>query len=278
MVFIAFKKRKMRSAIESNDLPRIRQLLDDGVDPDMQDDYGRSFLYCAIEQGNSDAVAILLEKGAKVVSERHYGYSLLHAAARKGGVEIAEMLIEKNPALLSIKDSKGNTPLHIAAREGHADMAALLIARGANPEEKNHDNRTSLFIAQYERHEEVMKILKPYRREPDFSQAQAALEKRVMTAASSPTEENWKKLSGDKIAHVTHERAIGYKLTEIFNFKTRERTQLYQNLETRAETSDTKRFDDLSERAPLEEALRELEKKGGRGSLGPMHKKKFGPS
>lgn len=273
MGYIAFKKSKMRDAIDRNDIAALTSLLDRGVPVDMDDDFGHTFLGYAISHGNRDAVRLLIDRGADTDRRNYHSGTMLHLAAALGSVEICEMLLEKNPGLITVADRLGNTPLHAAARRGHSEVVVLLIAKGARTEQKNFENRTALFYAQYERQEDVIRILKAYQK-PLTLPVSAAAEPVAAKPAEPVMTDGWKRLSRHKIARVETEYAINRRLTEIFNFETRERTQIRENLATRFETSETRRFDEIPEQAPVEEALQELQKRGGQGSISPLQKPK----
>ncbi|TAL28224.1 MAG: hypothetical protein EPN97_15020 [Alphaproteobacteria bacterium] len=272
---VMFKKSKLHTAINDGDSKVVREMLDLGVDPNYTDDYGRSFLYFAVYRGNRDAAELLLQKGAKVELKTRGDGTLLHLAARKGGIEIAGMLLERQPGLLSMKDSDGNTALHAAAEHGYAEMAAFLIEKGGDPNLKNFANRTPLFLAQKNSHDEAADLLRPLTQSVKVS-SQPEPDETPPAANTS----DWKKLPGERIAHIAVEEAIGYRITEIFNFSARERTTLYQNLETKIETAETRAFDQIGDKSALEQALAELQKRGGTadaGSISGLDKKRLAP-
>ena len=81
---------------------------------------------------------------------------------------------------------------------------------------------------------------------------------------AKPVSENgWHKIDDLTVAHVAQEKNVGYKLTDIFNFRSRERISLTQNLQTNVETRETRSFDEINDKAQLEEAIVELNKRGG---------------
>lgn len=273
---VMFKKSKLHEAINSGDTPTVKAMLDLGVDPNYTDDYSRSFLYFAVSRGNRDAAELLLQKGAKVELKTRHDGTLLHLAAKKGGIEIAGMLLTRQPELLGMKDSDGNTALHAAAEQGYAEMAAFLLEKGADPNLKNFANRTPLFFAQKNNHDEASDLLRPLTQAVKVA-AQIEPEAAPLPAADAS---DWKKLPGERIAHVAIEEAIGYRITEIFNFSARERTTLYQNLETKIETAETRAFDQIGDKSALEKALAELQKRGGTadaGSISGLDKKRLAP-
>ena len=276
-----FKKSKLHTAITDGDIARMKEVLAQGVDPDHEDDYGRSFLWFAVNRGNLAAVQTLVEAGAAVTVANKYNGTVLQVAARKGSVEIASYLLEKNPKLLEQRDREGNTALHTAAESGYPDLVAFLIEKGLDANAKNFNNRSPLSLAQKNNHHEVADLLKPYA--PARMRLVSALDPEAPSAPAAevaPLSDAWRKLPGERIAHVAVEEAIGYRITEIFNFSAREKTTLYRNLESNAETVETRGFDAIGDKAPIEQALEELRKRGGvsePSSVTGFEKKKLTP-
>lgn len=251
MAFVAFKKSKMRNAIENGDVHRVAYLLNQGVSPNLKDDHGRSFLYHAVVRGDLAIVLLLLDRGATVASSFEYRGSILHAAAENGNPEIGRLLLERNPRLLNLQTTSGNTALHIATRFGHEEFVRMLLDRKCDTTIRNKDNRTALFFARAERYDALISLLQP----PEIPKKE------------TPIFEGWKKISDDKIAHVSVDRTLGYKLTEVYNFRAQDRTQLFQNLETRAESVDVRPFVDIPDHTDIDNALAQLKKMGGRSDI-----------
>lgn len=253
MVF--FGRNRLVYAIAHAENAEVKSLLERGVDANGTDAEGRGMLWHAVVNGNRDAAQMLLDKGARVDAPDGGEGTLLHQAARNGSVEICKMLVAKNPQLLHKKNSSGSGALHAAAERGHEDVIRYLVSLGADPAEKNYQNRTPLYVAQQNRQEDAATLLRAL---------MPALPLPAVAEAAPQTEESpWKKLPGERIARVTEESAIGYRITEIFNFAARERTTLYQNLETKAETVETRGFDQIGDKKSLESALAELRSRGG---------------
>lgn len=263
MAFVPFKGNRMRYAIENNDITTVKALLAKGVSPNIEDEFGRSFLWHAVGSGNRDITDTLINSGAEVKATEYGQGSLLHLAARKGARDIAERLLEKNPALLQTKNRQGESALHVAAESGYEEVVVFLLEKGADINLKNFDNRTPLYLAQRNNHPDMVALLK--------SRMGITEEKPEPVAING--NDTWEKLSADRIAHVRVEESIGYKITEIFNFAARERTAIYRNLETNAETLDAKSFDDLGDTKPVSTAFEELKKRGGSADIGSIEKK-----
>jgi len=269
MAFIPFKGARMREAIENGDTAKALALLARGVEPDIQDDFGRSFLWHAVNRGRDDIVEALLDAGARPETGDGVSRNPLHVAARRGRLEIAARLLEVAPALIHAKDGYGETPLHAAAEAGHDDLVKLFIEKQADLYAKNDNGRHALFLAQRENRIEAAALLRRAMKldvPPD----------EPSKLARDVPEDDWRRLAEDRIAHVTLDAAIGYRITEIFNFAAQERTTLYHNLETRVESQVVRRFDEIGDAAVIEQAAQQLKALGGADVFSaPLAKKRL---
>lgn len=268
MVF--FQAHRIAEAIRYDRMDTLQKLLAKGADPNAHEEYGRMPLELAALKGNVTAAALLIAAGASADMIYQDG-TLLHIAAARGNVALAKLFLEKFPDMKSGLDDGRNTPLHLAAAAGHAEMVTFLIDAGFDPAVKNAENRNALYMAQRKSHPDVIEILEAYHEKNplprpvlprQIAEAAPQADTPAAPAAAGNTTDGWHVLADDRIAHVTLDAAIGYKITEIFNFAARERTRLYHNLETRAESAESRDFDDIAEKAPLEEALERLRAAG----------------
>ena len=67
---------------------------------------------------------------------------------------------------------------------------------------------------------------------------------------------------------------FGYKITDVFNFASRERIRIVNNLKTRADNVETTPFDNLADRTQVEEAYKFLIALGGRADAASLGNKK----
>ena len=264
-----FQATKIANAIRREDHAGLEELLKKGANPNATEDMRRCPLELAVHMGNLSAVKLLIAYDAAPDMNWHDG-TLLHVAADNGRVDIAKELIAKWPTMLHGEDPHFNTPLHAAAARGYAVMVTFLLDQGLNPHAKNRENRTPLFLADKAKHQDVIEILTAYL--ASIETPQLPMPQKVAAVHKGAAPDEWQQLGEDTVAHIKTEAALGYKITEIFNFTARERTTLFQNLATRSETAVIKNFDEISEKAPLEEALSQLQKRGGRGSISGIRK------
>lgn len=106
--------RKLRSAVNLNNLEAAERLLENGADPSTTDEHSRTPLHFAAAKGYTDMVRLLLSQGA-------------------------------NP---NAKDTLGNTALHLAACTNHVGVVTQLLRAGTNVRELDNNGRTPLNLAQ----------------------------------------------------------------------------------------------------------------------------------
>ena len=277
MLAVRKKYRALKAVIEG-DVGKLRKLLDEGVDPNVVTVYDRwdddTFVYHSLRYGKNnkfEIISLLIERGTKVKQNNiekavdcgQYSLvelmlatnpslindgSLVHAATHKN-IKFAEILLEKGVSL----DSNA---LHIAAQLRCKEMVSLLLKNGADPNRRDGNGKTALFYAKENKHEEIEAILSPL------------TEKVVLLPPQS--EAGWKLLTPEEIARISFKTAIGYRVTEVFNFRAGEYIRILQNIETKAETMETSGLSDIRNHEALHEAEAELRRLGGTGGLKTM--------
>ncbi len=186
---------------------------------------------------------------------------------------------ETRAQLLDQKDKKGYTPLHYAAQTGSFDDCAekvvkMLVKYGACttiPDAKGMElidyafaRNSAVLIAFLREHEARPQI--PFHAPEKIAAPEPPKDPEPLVVrdleTSRETGPEWMKISGTQVASVQTVAALGYKLTESFNFGTLERTALSQNLSTGAESRETAKFADLQQQA-LEDAFAFYAARGG---------------
>lgn len=173
----------------------IQNLIDKGVDFDVQDKNGNTAYHIAAQKGRASVVKLLLSEGdidenptnndgnepiheaakydhatvIKIILDNdsdevdaqnnNNGFTPLHYAAQAGNVKAAKMLIQYD-ADLDDQDNNGNTPLHLAVMAGQdMPILKLLISKGANVAINNNNGETAEYIAQQEGDDEAIQLL-----------------------------------------------------------------------------------------------------------------------
>jgi hypothetical protein len=130
-------------AVRSNDLSRVRRLLERGANVNAAtNNDGWTPLHWAVDWGRRDVVALLLRSGANVDAVDNYGWTPLHVAASDAPRDIVALLL-RSGANVNAATNNGRTPLHVAVVEGRRDIVALLLQSGVNVSIRNQSGRTA---------------------------------------------------------------------------------------------------------------------------------------
>lgn len=157
----------------------------------------------------------------------HYSYAPLTYALEKARTHDISLLLANDPrTVVTGRD------LDAAKSGGMKDVAAVLARRIAE--------QRRIEAGELER--EAAKVDGGAVYDPKSSAPAGSEEESALAPG-----ENWALMSKTSVAHVTTSEAIGRKLTEIFNFHSRERVIITENLVTGAETIGTAEpFDRIS--------------------------------
>ena len=153
---------KYQEAALNGDLRTVRQIVDNGMDPDVPSPDGRTALMLAAYNGHTDIVKYLLSKGAKVNTLDNAGRSALIYAASGPFPETVKVLLDHkaNPDIIAKGD--GWTALMYAAAEGHLEVTKVLLAHGANARIKEKDGDDAESFARKNGHTKVAAYLHEY--------------------------------------------------------------------------------------------------------------------
>lgn len=132
----------------------IKDLLDAGASPNIEDAQGRSVLLYAIAAAGVaseeqrgfyyDMVRFLLQCGADVNATDQSGAGCVHAAVSLGDHELLGILVELGGAPVNCTDDEGENALFYAIREGHLDLVPKLLQYGIDPSAQN-DSQENIF-------------------------------------------------------------------------------------------------------------------------------------
>ena len=172
-----FDEKGFFAAAQARDLQAVNSFIDAGMNPNVQDNDGRTALISAAARGELDVVNTLLSRGVNINIKDKNGYTALSHAidAMQDGVE--EALLNRpeldpncrgknnRPALMAyvwrdnkervekllargadvkIQDNDGDTALHGAAQTGNVEIMRILLDKGAEVNAKNKQGGTPL--------------------------------------------------------------------------------------------------------------------------------------
>jgi ankyrin repeat protein len=141
-------------AIEKGDMPRVKHLIESGAPVNTE---GDSPLSEAVVMKNTEIARFLIAHGANPDSQNNWGCSALYCAAYIGDVPMAKVLIEAGA-----RDGL-NDALDTAAFHGYIEMARLLLDSGADPNVKDVNKMTPVEVAKWRHHQDIADLIATYK-------------------------------------------------------------------------------------------------------------------
>lgn len=163
----------------------VKLLLDEGADPNVQDNENWTAWQGAVEKGKLDVVKQFLDKGADVNRKSDDGSTPLVWAAKSGHPDIVRLLrrhgaemtlniaamlgdgsevqrLLKTGTDVNKRNEGGRTALMDAAGKGHINVVKLLLDKGADVQAGTWDGVTALQSAKKGGHKEIVRLLKAH--------------------------------------------------------------------------------------------------------------------
>lgn len=238
-------------------------------------------LQAAASKNSTVMLEMLLKAGAQKLKEEHP----LHSFAAHGNIAAATLLLEYNIVKIGDKNDTYQSALHVASEKNQPEMARFLLAQGIDKNIPDKERRTALSYAQQFAMREMIELLQgplpkretlPVRKVEspaplvEHKPAPAAVVPvaQPIIIASPPGSPNdvevWALTGTHSVAHITVMPVLNKKLTELFNFESRERVTFSENLATKAELMGPHQsFDAISDDALLK-AFSEYKRLGGK--------------
>ena len=158
-IFLEEDVTAMIEAVAEGDVERVKELLNDGTYPDVQDIDGWTPLMWAAQDGNVEMINTLIEAGADPNIIDYYQETALIKAIYSNNIEAINLLIISG-ADPNMADSSGWTPLMYAATNGNVEPVKALLDAGANPELKDVNNFSAFLYAKKYGYNEIADLLK----------------------------------------------------------------------------------------------------------------------
>ena len=143
-----------KAILEQVNSQTFDELLKNGVNMEIKDNYDESPLHLAFYHRNYEFVKLLLKYGAnpnhQVNDEYGYGGTLLHEASLYENLSVAKILLEHG-ADVNALDNHKQTPLHRVIIDPKSKVIRELLRSGANVNLKDSDGDTPLHKAAFDK-------------------------------------------------------------------------------------------------------------------------------
>ena len=117
-------------------IEKVKRMVEEGVDVNSGDEYGRTPLHLASEENHNIDMGVLIDLGADINAQDHQGRTPLMYAAAKGKEGAAVFLVSRQ-ANVNIEDVDGMRAYEWARSGGNPDLANFLGLITANNNESN---------------------------------------------------------------------------------------------------------------------------------------------
>ncbi|MBI3441247.1 MAG: ankyrin repeat domain-containing protein [Proteobacteria bacterium] len=289
------------NAVGMHKFAKAKELLAEGASLDARDEEGNTALhkladYCPEKYNEygtnhlkgkdavTEFICFLLNQKFDMNIRNKQGQTCLHrvVGAQQKGDASKDMIkiLTTHGAMQDVQDASGKTLLHVAAYLGREDLinSHLLSHIAVQDKTGNYPHDYAALGGHHTLSRSLLEKLKAHRGTEQAlttraEQTKAAIIQTATIIAAAATEtkpapapavnNDWLLSETEEVARIKVKEALGYKLTETFNFHTRTYIQIVHNLETKADTVIGKSFDDFSDKTLLEDAYHELVRLGG---------------
>ncbi|EFO93785.1 hypothetical protein CRE_12607 [Caenorhabditis remanei] len=130
---------------------------------------GQSLLHIACLCGHEHIVRWILNRSGSdsILWTTNDRANAIHCAAYAGSVPVLSQLLsafskKKRHYVMTLRDTRGNTPLHLAAMNNHLDAALYMLENGADPALINSNGHSPQSIAALRHHREMERLVAAY--------------------------------------------------------------------------------------------------------------------
>lgn len=144
-----------------NDIEAIKNAIKNGVDVNLQDQYGSTALILASCYDYEEIVKLLIENGADINLYDDEGNTGLILASCRGHDRIVKLLL-KNGANINLQDNDGSTALIWASFSSYEEVVKLLLENGTDINLQDNNGKTALDYAVRKKNNNIVQLLEQY--------------------------------------------------------------------------------------------------------------------
>ncbi|KAJ9590252.1 hypothetical protein L9F63_016639, partial [Diploptera punctata] len=122
----------------------VKILLENGADPNAQDNCGKTPLHEAVSEGRAQFVQLLLQHGARVHITSTDGETPLHVVKT---LDCAKLLVDHGADVTAVTKNGRSVLFSPSDRCGEGECVKFLIAQGADPFKEDKNGTTALDLA-----------------------------------------------------------------------------------------------------------------------------------
>ena len=151
--------RALHWAVHHDNISIAKQLIAAGANVNAKNRYEVAALSLAANNGNTDMVNLLLDAGADINTTMSESEFVLLTAARTGVADVVQLLLDRGAEINATETWRGQTALMWAAAEENLEVVNLLLSRGANIDARSEKGFTALLFAAREGHTKIVDTL-----------------------------------------------------------------------------------------------------------------------
>jgi len=141
-------KEALRSVVTAtvhDKIEYLKTLLEDGLDPNRQDEHKMSALHYAARYGHDEGIDVLLKHGADINIRNTENWTPLHVAIRQCCIEGVDKLLECGADVNEAGGPDNDSPIHIALRlPAEEEIMKRLLEAQPNLALQNKQGKTAL--------------------------------------------------------------------------------------------------------------------------------------
>lgn len=149
----------LMEAVANGQKKIVQYLLQQNVNLELKNEVGDDALAMALGNDHDDIAVQLINAGAPLDSttgdDRN---TMVFIAASVNAQKSLALMLKKAPALVNVKNKKGNTPLHEAVRYGNDKTLRTLLHAGASKEMSNNEGKTPVDLAKSLKNEKALQL------------------------------------------------------------------------------------------------------------------------